>query len=96
MSDMKKIIITVFAMTVPVLLFLNTWQGFKYERIGVEIRSLEHEQKEWFEENKQMLAAISVFSSPSRVRQIIEENSDLRIKRPGQAIIIRFSAEEGR
>ena len=96
MSILKKVFITISIIIIPVLLFLNTWQGFKYERIGVEIRSLEHEQKEWFEENKKMLAAISVFSSPSRVRQIIEEKSDLRIKRPGQSVIIRFTAEERR
>ncbi|MCL2791590.1 MAG: cell division protein FtsL [Spirochaetaceae bacterium] len=96
MSNGKKILIAFLVITVPVLLFLNAWQGFRYERISAEIRNHEHEQIEWFEENKKMLATITVYSSPARVRQIIEENSDLRLKRPGQAIIIQFSAEEGR
>lgn len=96
MSDIKKFIITLLVITVPALLFLNAWQSFRYERVSAEIRNYEQEQKEWFEENKKMLATVSVYSSPARVRRIIEENSDLIIKRPGQAIIIRFSAEEGR
>ncbi|MCL2480900.1 MAG: hypothetical protein FWF38_04225 [Spirochaetaceae bacterium] len=95
MSNGKKILIAILVMTVPVLIFLNSWQGFKYERINVEIRNHEYEQKEWFEENKKMLAAISVYSSPGRVKKIVEENSDLRIQKPGQAVIIKFSVEEG-
>ncbi len=95
MNDIKKkILITLSVFTIPVLLFLNVWQGFKYERINAEIRNYEYEQKEWFEENKKMLATISVYSSPARVKKIIDENSDLNIQKPGQAIIIRFSAEE--
>jgi len=92
----KKVLIALSVITVPVLLFLNTWQGFKYERINNEIRNYEYEQKEWFEENKKMLAAISVYSSPARVKKIIEENSALSIQKSGQAVIIKFSAEEGR
>ena len=95
MSDTKKILIVLSIAAVSVLLFLNIWQGFNYERINAEIRSYESEQKEWFEENKKMLAAISVYSSPARVKQIIEENSDLRMQGPGQAVIIKFSTEEG-
>ena len=52
MSNGKKVLITLLIIAVPVLLFLNTWQGFKYERINAEIRNYEHEQTEWFEENK--------------------------------------------
>ena len=92
----KRFLIILFIITIPVLLFLNTWQGFRYERINAEIRNYEYEQKEWFEENKKMLAAISVYSSPARVKKIVEENLDLNIQRPGQAVIIKFSAEEGR
>ena len=95
MNNSKKILIAFLVITVPVLLFLNAWQGFKYERINAEIRNHEYEQKEWFEENKKMLAAISVYSSPARVKKIVEGNSDLSMQKPGQAVIIKFSAEEG-
>jgi hypothetical protein len=93
MSNRKKVLIILAVITIPVLLFINTWQGFKYERINAEIRSHEHEQKEWFEENKKMLAVISVYSSPARVKKIVEENSNFNIQRPGQAVIIKFSGE---
>jgi len=96
MTNRSKILIVLSVITIPVLLFLNTWQGFKYERTNAEIRNFEYEQKEWFEENKKMLAVISVYSSPARVKKIAEENSDLSIQKAGQAVIIKFSAEEGR
>ena len=96
MNNKNKILIGLSVITVPVLLFLNTWQGFKYERMNAEIRNYEYEQKEWFEENKKMLATISVYSSPARVKKIIDENLNLNIQKPGQAVIIKFSEEEGR
>ena len=95
MSNRKKVLICLLIISIPVLLFLNTWQGFKHERISAEIRNYEYEQKEWFEENKKMLAAISVYSSPARVKKIIEESTGLNIQKPGQSVIIKFSAEEG-
>jgi len=95
MNNRKKILIALLVLILPVLIFLNSWQGFKYERVNAEIRNHEYEQKEWFEENKKMLAAISVYSSPGRVKKIIEENLDLNIQKPGQAVIIKFSVEEG-
>ena len=95
MSNTKKILIAFLVITIPVLLLLNAWQGFKYERINANIKNHENEQKEWFEENKKMLVAISVYSSPARVKKIVEENSNLSIQKPGQAVIIKFSVEEG-
>lgn len=91
MKDIRKILLLSLAvLAIPVLLFLNVWQGYRYERINAEIRNFEYEQKEWFEENKRMLAAISVYSSPARVKKIADENPDLGTQKPGQAIILRF------
>ncbi len=95
MKSVKKTVLVALAViTVPVLLFLNVWQGFRYERMNAEIRNYEYEQKEWFEENKRMLAALSVYSSPARVEKIVDEDSELSIQKPGQAIIIKFSRNQ--
>ncbi|MCP5514638.1 MAG: hypothetical protein H7A26_04150 [Spirochaetales bacterium] len=95
MKSVKKTVLAALAViTVPVLLFLNVWQGFRYERMNAEIRNYEYEQKEWFEENKRMLAALSVYSSPARVKKIVDEDSELSIQKPGQAIIIKFSQDQ--
>jgi hypothetical protein len=94
MSLTKKILISFAIFTVPLFMFLNVWQGYKYERLNSEVKSFEQDQKEWFEKNKKMLAALSVYSSPARVRKIVSENSSLRLQKPGQAIILRFTNEK--
>ncbi len=94
MRNIRKTVFVAFAvLIIPLLLFLNAWQGFRYERLSAEIRNYEYEQKEWFEENKRMLASLSVYSSPARVKKIVDEDSDLKIQKPGQAIILRFVPE---
>lgn len=96
MKNIKRTVLIALALiSVPLLLFLNVWQSFRNERINAEIRNYEYEQKEWFEENKRMLTALSVYSSPARVSKIIEEKSDLGIQKPGQAVILKFVQDNG-
>ena len=93
MKPGKNILVILFSLFIPLLLFINVMQGFRHERFIREIERKEMEQKEWFEENKKMVAALSVYSSPGRVQKIVEENSDLRTARPGQLIVVRFKPE---
>lgn len=93
MSISKNTYVAILSLLLPAFLFLNVWQGYRHERIFREIEKREIEQKEWFEENKKMLAALSVYSSPGRVEKIIEENSDLKTAVPGQLIVVKFVAE---
>ncbi len=93
MIRMKKFLFFLVIISVPLLLFMNARQSFKYERLETEIDSYELEQKEWLEENKKMLSTYSVFSSPARVQKITEDNSDLHISAPGQSIIINIKPE---
>jgi hypothetical protein len=94
MTNKKRVLIIAIVFSVPVFMFLNVRQGYRYERLSSEIRNYEQEQKEWFEENKKMLAALSVYSSPARVRKIVDENSNLSLQKPGQAVILKFVQEK--
>jgi cell division protein FtsL len=58
--------------------FLNTWQGFRYQELEREVQRLEQEQKGWLEENKKVIAALAVLSSPGRIRSLAEESLGLR------------------
>lgn len=58
---------------VPVLLFVNGWQAYRYHALEKEIEELEQVQSELFEENKKAIAAISVLNSPARIAAIAEE-----------------------
>lgn len=52
MKFIRKIFFFIIVLSVPVLLFMNVNQSFRYERLATEIDSFELEQKEWLEENK--------------------------------------------
>ncbi len=90
MKFIRKIFFFIIVLSVPVLLFMNVNQSFRYERLATEIDSFELEQKEWLEENKKMLSTYSVFSSPARVQKITENLPELSTADPGQSIIVNI------
>lgn len=61
----------------PVLLCLNVWQSFRYQQLESDLVELQKQQLDLVEKNKRALAAVAVFSSPSRVGVLAEENEDL-------------------
>ena len=93
MTGIKKILFFLIVLSVPVFLFMNVRQSYKYERLSSEIERCELEQKEWLEENKRMLSTYSVFSSPARVQKITEEQSELSTSSPGQSIIVNIKTD---
>ena len=74
---MKTKILLVLICSVPLLLFLNAWQVFKFESAKSEVISLEHSQQEWLEKNKKMIVGIEVLSSPTRLDSLADERPDL-------------------
>jgi cell division protein FtsL len=84
----KRVLVFTMAVTIPVFLFLNAWQGYKYGRLAREIRRMEAEQKNWFEENKKLIASIAIFSSPSRIDRSARE--ELGLSKPESRDIDRI------
>ena len=72
------------------LFFLNTWQGFRYQELEREVVGLEREQKNWLEENKKVIAALAVLTSPSRIKSLAEESLGLKPLKPGDRIEIEL------
>jgi hypothetical protein len=72
------------------LFFLNTWQGFRYQELEREVVGLEREQKNWLEENKKVIAALAVLTSPSRVKSLAEDSLGLKPLEPGDRIEIEL------
>ena len=70
-----RIIAVFFALTLPVFIFLNVWQVFHHRQVRSEIASLETEQREWLENNKRVLAGITVLSSPERIDKLARDLS---------------------
>ena len=74
---LKKILSFVFLLLFPALLCLNVWQSFRYQQLQDELVMLQKEQLDLIEKNKRALAAVAVYSSPSRVGALAEESLDL-------------------
>jgi len=76
---MKKAAIGIgFALVLGGLLFLNTWQGYRFERLKRDVQQLEAEQRDWLEQNKKLVAAVAVLSSPERIQSIAEGELGLK------------------
>ena len=85
---MSRRITIALIILVPVLLFANALQAYRYNQLEREITRLEREQLALIEENKRAILAISVLASPQRVGPLAEE--ELGLERPDQGDIIRM------
>jgi len=76
---MKKAAIGIsLALVLGGLLFLNTWQGYRFESLKRDVQGMEAEQRDWLEQNKKLVAAVAVLSSPERIQRIAEKELALR------------------
>lgn len=70
---MKKLLLLLIVATVPGIIFLTVRQVFTYTKIDNEVRSLILDQRELFEQNKRMVANLSILSSPERIDELAED-----------------------
>ncbi len=90
---LKKSVPLVFLLLFPLLLCLNVWQSLRFQRLETELAFLQEEQLDLVEQNKRVLAAVAVFSSPSRVGAVAEERPELEKAAPGDVLLLE---KEGR
>jgi cell division protein FtsL len=68
---MKRAAIAIlFVLLLGGLVFLGTWQGYRYGTLKRELQELEAEQRDWLEQNKKLVAALAVMGSPERIERI--------------------------
>ncbi|MBN2509651.1 MAG: septum formation initiator family protein [Spirochaetales bacterium] len=87
---MKRLLLIVPVVFVPVLLFLNVWQSFRYWEVEREIQELEQVQIELFQENKLAAAGIGYLHSPFMIDEVARESLGLKKSVPGQVIHVRI------
>jgi cell division protein FtsL len=76
---MKKAAIGIaLALVLGGLLFLNTWQGYRFQALKRNVQELEAEQRDWLEQNKKLVAAVAVLSSPERIQRLAERELGLK------------------
>lgn len=61
------IVLWLTLMLVPALLFANSWQAYRYDRLTRAISLARSEQQEAIERNKRHLAGIAALRSPARL-----------------------------
>jgi hypothetical protein len=66
---MKKILTAVLCLAVPVLLFLNAWQGYRFNSLSTDVAALEKQQKELLEANRDTIGQIAYETSPDRIAE---------------------------
>jgi|WetSurMetagenome_2_1015567.scaffolds.fasta_scaffold1157969_1 hypothetical protein len=66
---MKRIVLLAIAILVPALLFLNTWQGYRYHQLSEDVAALEKRQRQTVEDNMGLVARISFERSRARIEE---------------------------
>ncbi len=87
---MKKAVAVALVVLVPVIMFLNVWQSFRYWEVEREIRELEKVQVELFQENKLAVAGIGYLRSPYVVDDVARNVLGLEKAGTGQVIHVRI------
>jgi len=74
---MKRMILILLTISIPVMLFLSIHQVYRYQVLEKEVAGLRNTQIELFESNKRMIANIAILSSPKRIAKIARESFGL-------------------
>ncbi len=78
---------------VPLLLFANVYQAFRHGRLERRIVELEREQLALIEENKRVILAISVLTSPRRIGELAEHELELERIRPDSVLRLETASQ---
>jgi len=65
----KRVLAAVICLAVPGMLFLNAWEGYRYDDLASQVAALEKQQKDLLDANRDAIAQIAYESSPERVEQ---------------------------
>ncbi len=79
---MRRSVTALLILLVPALLFANVYQAFRHGRLERRIAELEREQISLIEENKRVILAISVLTSPRRIGDLADQELGLGRIRP--------------
>lgn len=90
---MKKLWLLLI-LSIPVIIFLNVWQVYNYDRVKEATVALEEQQREWLERNKRLIAGIAVLRSPERIDGLAREQ--LELKKLTNDKILHISIDRGK
>lgn len=68
----------VFALCIPLLLIVDTYQSAEYAKLEKEVLFIQGEEHDLIEANKRLLSGISVLSNPERIEKIARDTLGMR------------------
>ena len=80
-----------FIVSIPVFFGLAAWQSSRYGDLERELKKLEKAQEEWVENNKRLIAGITLLSSPDRIEHIARNELGLQKKSPEEVLQISIT-----
>lgn len=89
----KRFIIVLMSLSVPVFLFFNVRQAFRYTQYRDELNRYLVEQELLSDKNDRLISGISALRSPGRIETIAEEELGLVRKTGRDLIKIEFGSE---
>ena len=92
---MKRLVLLLLVFSIPVLLSMEVWQVFRFQRMREEVRALEAEQNDWLDQNKKILANISLFRSPERIESVAMDELGLEYIRESRVTQIKIRGGRG-
>ena len=88
---MRRILVILALLSVPLLMMLQVFQAYKYAVAGEELAALEVAQRDRLEENKKLLAGIAVFDAPERIYQVAGRTLELDRPKPEDVLLVKFA-----
>lgn len=90
---MKRLFAVLVVLSVPLLLLSTVRQTARFQTLRAEALRLESLQKEWIEQNRKLIAGISVLSARARVEEAARGALGLVPVRPEGILRIKIDAK---
>ncbi len=90
----KVVLISLFALSIPVMLVLYAVQAKKYSDLTKEITELETKQEKLIEENKKLVSDISQLSSAERIERIAVEELGMHKAQAEDIVRVEMTGEK--
>ena len=90
----KVLLISLFALSIPVMLVLYAIQSKKYTDLTREITELEIKQEKLIEENKKLVSDISQLSSAERIERIAVEELGMHKAEAEDIVRVEMTGEK--
>lgn len=90
----KTVILYILAFIIPVVLFVDAYQSFRYNALERDVSAIEQRQYEIIEDNKRSVSAISVMTVPGRIEMIAKTKLGMRRAKPEEILRIKLDTQE--